>query len=180
MDKLLLSKCLAGNQQAWSQFVQCYTKIVYAAVSQVLRTHAPNKHQSLIEDLTQDVFVKLIANDFRLLRAFDPTRASLTTYLTVIAHSTAYDALRRKEIHTIPLDANDPTQQDSSIPTERPKIPADLLSPRQRIVLTMYFDKQMETDEIARVLGISNQTARSTKHKALNKLREYFQPPHND
>ena len=38
----------------------------------------------------------------------------------------------------------------------------------------MLYDREMEVAEIARVLGIDAQTVRSTHHKAMLKLRAYF------
>ena len=40
-------------------------------------------------DAAQDVFVRLCAGDFRLLKTYDPARASLATWLAVVARSAA-------------------------------------------------------------------------------------------
>jgi RNA polymerase sigma factor (sigma-70 family) len=61
-------------------------------------------------------------------------------------------------------------------PVERLKLPADLLSPRQREILTMLYDQEMEVAEIAAALKIDAQTVRSMHHKALQRLRAHFGP----
>ena len=57
---------------------------------------------------------------------------------------------------------------------EQIKLPDELLSPRQKLVLTMLYEREMEVGEIATALGIDPQTVRSTHHKAMLKLRKHF------
>jgi len=44
-------------------------------------------------------------------------------------------------------------------------------------VLRLLFDEEMSVSEAAAVLGVDAQTVRSTKHKAIRKLRDFFQVP---
>ena len=53
-------------------------------------------------------------------------------------------------------------------------IPEGLLTPRQQLVLRLLFDRELEVPEAARLLGVDEQTIRSTKHKALAALRKHF------
>jgi RNA polymerase sigma factor (sigma-70 family) len=48
------------------------------------------------------------------------------------------------------------------------------LSPRQREILAMLYDQEMDVAEIAAALGIDPQTVRSAHHKAMLKLRAHF------
>ena len=59
-------------------------------------------------------------------------------------------------------------------PVQKLKLPDALLSPRQREILAMLYDREMEVAEIARALGIDPQTVRSAHHKAMVKLRAHF------
>jgi len=129
-----------------------------------------------VEDLTQDVFVRLCKADFRLLRSYDPGRASLSTWITIVARSTARDGLRRRRGESVPIDMVPEAQLaiDPVEPVEKLKLPEALLSPRQREILAMLYDREMEVAEIARALGIDPQTVRSAHHKAMLKLRAHF------
>ncbi|MBV9965969.1 MAG: sigma-70 family RNA polymerase sigma factor, partial [Alphaproteobacteria bacterium] len=129
-----------------------------------------------VEDLTQEVFVRLCKDDFRLLRSFDPTRASLSTWLTIVGRSTARDGLRRRRAEAVPLEAVPEAQLaiDPVEPVEKLKLPEALLSPRQREILAMLYDREMDVAEIAGALGIDAQTVRSAHHKAMVKLRAHF------
>jgi RNA polymerase sigma-70 factor (ECF subfamily) len=161
---------LRGEKAAWDAFVRRYGGLVVAAVRGVASVYGD------VEDLTQDVFVRLCKDDFRLLRSYDPGRASLSTWITIVARSTARDGLRRRRPESVPIDAVPEAQLaiDPVEPVEKLKLPDALLSPRQREILAMLYDREMEVAEIARALGIDPQTVRSAHHKAMLKLRAHF------
>ncbi len=176
MDKVL-TNCLRGQKWAWDAFVQRYAPVIMAAIHRILSARGPTTNQQIAEDICQDVFVRLIKNDFRLLRSYDPTRASLSTWLTIISRSSAIDFLRRRQLPTVPLDqapviASPTKAPEPSSVAER--LPVGLLSPRQKLILKLIFDRQMDTAAIAKLLGISAQTVRSTKNKAIDRLRKHF------
>ena len=161
---------LRGEKAAWDAFVRRYGGLVVAAVRGVAAVYGD------VEDLTQDVFVRLCKDDFRLLRSYDPGRASLSTWITIVARSTARDGLRRRRAESVPIDAVPEAQLaiDPVEPVEKLKLPDALLSPRQREILAMLYDREMDVAEIARALGIDPQTVRSAHHKAMLKLRVHF------
>jgi RNA polymerase sigma factor (sigma-70 family) len=159
-----------GDKGAWEAFVRRYAGLVAAAVRGVAREAAE------VEDLAQEVFLRLCKDDFRLLRSYDPTRAGLSTWITIVARSTARDAMRRHRPVLTPIDAvpEGRLAVDPVEPAQKLKLPDALLSPRQREILTMLYDREMEVAEIAKTLGIDPQTVRSAHHKAMVKLRAHF------
>jgi RNA polymerase sigma-70 factor (ECF subfamily) len=158
-----------GEKGAWDGFVRRYAGLVVAAVRGVAHEGTD------IEDLVQDVFFRLCKDGFRLLKTYDPSRAGLSTWLTIVARSTARDSLRRRQLALTPIDAVPESQlATDAAPPEKLKLPDGLLSPRQRLVLTMLYDRDMEVAEIAQALGVDPQTVRSTHHKAMLKLRTHF------
>ena len=159
-----------GDGNAWQGFVRRYGGLIVAAV----RGIAPTPGE--VDDLTQDVFVRLCKDQFRLLRSYDPARAALSTWLTIVARSTARDALRRRRADSVPIE-NVPEAQLAVAPVEpvqKLKLPEALLSPRQREILGMLYDREMDVAEVARALDIDPQTVRSAHHKAMLKLRAHF------
>lgn len=158
-----------GEKAAWDAFVRRYAGLVMAAVRGVARDGTE------VEDLVQEVFVRLCKDGFRLLKTYDPARAGLSTWLTIVARSTARDALRRRQLPMTPLDAvPESLLATGGAPPEKLRLPPDLLSPRQRLILSMLYDQDMEVADIAAALGIDPQTVRSTHHKAMLKLRSHF------
>ena len=174
-----LSACLAGDGAAWDAFVERFSGVIYAAVMRAFKAHGKTTQDDL-EDTAQDVFVRLIKDDYKLLRSFDPAKASITTWLTIVARSVAIDRLRRKTPPTTPLGQAhlhlaDPAAGGAT--DHQPllaSLPPDLLSARQKLVLSLIFDRQMEVPQIAQFLGVDEQTVRSTKHKAIQKLRDHL------
>jgi RNA polymerase sigma factor (sigma-70 family) len=159
-----------GDRGAWEAFVRRYASLILAAVRAVAHDRAA------AEDLTQDVFLRLCKDEFRLLRSYDPARAGLSTWLTIVARSTARDALRRRRVEPVPLEAVPEARLaiEPVEPVRKLKLPEALLSPRQREILAMLYDRDMDVAEIATALGIDRQTVRSAHHKAMVKLRAHF------
>jgi RNA polymerase sigma factor (sigma-70 family) len=165
-----LDGLLRSERGAWDAFVRRYAGLVVAAVRGVARDG------SEVEDLTQEVFLRLCKDDFRLLRSYDPARAGLSTWITIVARSTARDALRRRRPVSVPIEEvpEGRLAVDAVEPVRKLKLPEALLSPRQREILTMLYDREMEVSEVAQALGIDPQTVRSAHHKAMLKLRAHF------
>jgi RNA polymerase sigma-70 factor (ECF subfamily) len=159
-----------GEKTAWEAFVRRFGGLIVAAVRAVSQT------SSDLEDLTQEVFVRLCKDNFRLLRTYDPTRAGLSTWLTIVARSTARDALRRRRVESVPIDAVPEAHLAVAAvePVQKLKLPEALLSPRQREILAMLYDREMDVADVAKALGIDAQTVRSAHHKAMVKLRAHF------
>lgn len=166
----VIDALVRGEDGAWQAFIRRYAGLVVTAVRSVAREAGE------IEDLTQEVFLRLCRNDYRLLRSYDPARAGLSTWLTIVARSTARDALRRHRPTIVPIEAVPEGQLsvDPVEPVRKLKLPEALLSPRQREILSMLYDQDMEVADIATRLGIDPQTVRSAHHKAMIKLRAYF------
>jgi RNA polymerase sigma factor (sigma-70 family) len=156
--------------------VRRYAALIMAAVRGVAQDGGE------AEDLAQEVFIRLCKDGFRLLKTYDPARAGLTTWLTIVARSTARDALRRRRIQGVNID--DVPEAALAVPAIEPvdrlTYPPELLSPRQREILALLYDRDMDVAEIAAKLAIDAQTVRSMHHKAMVKLRAHFgvgEPP---
>ncbi len=173
-----LQTLLKGNPRGWNAFVETYTGTIQRTV-QVVLDRRGRRDPELVLDLIQDVFIRLIKDDFRLLRKFDATRASLGTYLSVIARSSTLDSLKRRRIPVHPSGEQliaelrdrqmDPDQSDVLA-----NLPEGLLSPDQMQVLVLLFDEELTEDEVALELGIKIQTVRTRKHRAIVRIRKFF------
>jgi len=84
LDRNLLQACLERKPRAWENFVDRFLGVVvhvinHTAQSRALHVGAPDR-----EDLTSEVFLAIVSDDFAVLRRFRG-QSSLATYLTVIA-----------------------------------------------------------------------------------------------
>ena len=90
-----------------------------------------------------------------LLRRFDPAKARLTTYLTVIATSTAIDHLRRSKPQARALDDVPETALAvEAVEPVRIKIPEGLLSPRQALVMELLHRKDLDPAEAEKLRAL--------------------------
>jgi RNA polymerase sigma-70 factor (ECF subfamily) len=168
-DTTDLQALTRGEKGAWDGFVRRYAGLILSAVRSTARPGVE------LEDIVQEVFTRLCKDDFRLLKTYDATRAGLSTWLTIVARSTARDMQRRRQPLMTPIDSVPEVMLSvTAEPQEKLRLPDGLLSPRQKLVLTLLYEREMEVAEIATSLGIDPQTVRSTHHKAMLKLREHF------
>jgi RNA polymerase sigma-70 factor (ECF subfamily) len=174
----LLARCLAGDAEAWKPWVAETAPLIRRAVVQTLLRHTGRAAEEDADDLTQEVFLRLVRADCRLLRTYDPARSRLGTWLTLVARSATIDALRRRRLRETALEAA--AAEARAAPAPEPAlglVPEGLLSARQALVLKLLFDEERDVAEVARLLGVDEQTVRSTRHKALISLRRHFGVP---
>ena len=172
-DAAGLALLIEGDKRTWDKFVNVFSPVVFATVRRVIVRSGGSEDD--VADAFQDVFERLCRHDYRLLRTFDPERASLATWLRVISQSAAIDARRKRRAPTFSLDdENTPEPSIEPEPVERLVIPENLLTARQILVMRLLYERDLEVADVAAMLNINAQTVRSTKHKALDRLRAYF------
>ncbi|MGD9879866.1 MAG: RNA polymerase sigma factor [Reyranella sp.] len=174
LNQIDLRALQAGDKRTWDAFVGASAPLINAVVRRSLVSYRLSEEDVL--DAAQDVYVRLCANGFRLLKTYDAERASLSTWLAVVSRSAAIDHARRRRQATQPLDEVPEARlavEDRYV--EKLKIPAGLLTERQILILKCLYDEERDVAEIAKLLNIDAQTVRSTHHKALVRLRAHFQ-----
>jgi RNA polymerase sigma-70 factor (ECF subfamily) len=94
----MLERCLDGAGPArWEPFIEEAQPVISSGVLRSL-SRGSSLNRDLADDLVQDCFLKLCANDFRVLRNFRSGDANaLRAYLRAIAASVVADHFRRRE-----------------------------------------------------------------------------------
>ena len=161
---------LRGDRRCWECFVREISPVIFTVLKRVLASSGCDENHA--HDLLQDLFVKLCRDDFRLLRQYDPGRSRITTWLAIIARNMAIDYVRRSRPPALSIDEV-PEQAADGHDTDRAAIDIsfDLLPPRQMLVMKLLYERDMDVKEVAGFLGITEQTVRSMRHKAIAKLR---------
>ncbi|MDP9001214.1 MAG: sigma-70 family RNA polymerase sigma factor [Myxococcota bacterium] len=169
IDAAALEGCRAGDPTALRTFVACYQHRVFAFFS---RTLGAGPH---VEDLAQEVFIRAC----RALSGFDRAgTARVSTWLLTIARRIAIDARRKRHI---PITAREceGAWAPGTPETERRRMEigralqgaAAELSDEQRDVFVLAEFHDLEMKEIALVLGIPENTAKTRLFRARERLR---------
>lgn len=172
-DVELIYRLRDGQQDALKLLYERYSGLVYTLAVKILG------QSTEAEDLTQEVFI-----NFWRRGNYDYTRATLGTYLCVLARSLALNrmkgrgsrqsALERLQVSSIPeLTRFSPLEQASLTEQEQTLQSAlSQLSDKQRQVLEMNFYQGFSHAEISQQLGMPLGTVKSTARQGLLKLRK--------
>lgn len=181
-DTRMIASLVNADRSAWQEFVRQYARIVSHAVRQTFRYRGIDVAEAEVEDSTQEVFLKLTRDNFRLLRRFDARRARFSTWLMAIGRNHAIDQIRRRQVRQrAEQEAVVTWQHSESDPhCERRAIPMNTLSRREKEILELLYQADLSVTEVSGMLGIAAQTVRSLRSKAFLKLRAILGEPTNE
>lgn len=92
---ILVDCCARGDQDAWDRLVRRYSSRIVCALRRSLAQAGASGDSAMLSDLVQEVYLRLLANDRRVLREFrGTTELALVTYLARVARSVALDSVR--------------------------------------------------------------------------------------
>jgi RNA polymerase sigma-70 factor (ECF subfamily) len=162
----------AASDSACRGWYEAHGRAVYG----YLRFHLSSADEA--EDLTADVFLRAVRAELR----FDPARASVRTWLLRIARNALLDHVRReRRRQQVPLGALRDLHSDAPSPEERVLWEEEVgrllgavarLGARDREIIGLRYGSGLDTREVAKVLGVTEATARTRLWRALARLRE--------
>lgn len=97
IDRRLLKRCLVNEPGAWKDFVDRFMGLFVHVVNHTAYARSVRLSLEDIDDLTADVFLALMKDDFVVLRNFRG-KSSLATYLTVIARRVVVKEISRRRM----------------------------------------------------------------------------------
>jgi RNA polymerase sigma-70 factor (ECF subfamily) len=173
----LLAGMIGNQPAAWREFQKRYDRLIIRCITNVTQRFSSIVAQDDIRDIRATLYLSLLSNDKRQLRAFDPRRGTrFSNWIGLLAINCAYDYLRtlkhqpQKELLAKALDLAcdvlDPF--DHAAERERALIARGALkglSKKNRTFAALYFGEGMEPTEIAERMNISAKTVYSKKHK---------------
>lgn len=173
-DRRLARLLVRGDEDALAEAFALHGARTYRRALRVLRDPA------LAEDATQEAFLEL----WRHPRRFDPARASLATWLCVLAHRRAVDIARREARralvepeHALPPDSYS-SEELLLLRLERRAVQTALgrLTPRHRRVLELAYYGGLTQPQLAERLGLPLGTVKSQTFEALRCLARLLPP----
>jgi RNA polymerase sigma-70 factor, ECF subfamily len=174
IDRNLLERCLARKPRAWEDFVDRFTGLVIHVVNHTARCRSLMLSSADREDLTGEVLLAIVRDDFAVLRHFRG-KSSLATYLTVVARRVVV----RKLVDTrtaAPLGSADVAADGSANEqrmTDREEVEAlmEHLDDSEAAVVRMYHLEGKTYQEISRTTGMPTNSVGPMLTRARAKLR---------
>ncbi len=170
-DADLVSRCLAGSDEAFCELVDCYKNLVFGVISQVV------SDRSRVDDLAQEVFLKV----HRGLPSFRGD-AKLSTWIYRIVRNvcsepggdrTAVSLDEHTEDGRLRYEpaVTDPAFGDIERRALLEKAIAGL-SVEQRFLISAHYFGGQQYQELADILNIPIGTVKTHLHRAKERLRE--------
>ena len=189
----------AGTIEAWNEFVSRFQRPIARAVLRTSRGWgAPTT--SLVDDLVQDTFLRLCADDCRLLRNFVSRQPdSIIGYLKVIATNVTHDYFRAQasrkrggDLRRVESDSD----ETASLPATQPhaeaietglqiaeidgvlqSFPSDTVPERDRTIFWLYYRQGFTAREISEIgnLGLTVKGVESSIFRTTSLVRQAVQ-----
>ncbi len=161
----LVARAAAGDETAMGELYDLYAGTLYGFGQRRLAD------ADLAEELVQQVMTKL----WRLAASYDHTRASVRTWVFMIARTAVVDLHRRREQVAVPVQIDDQADEtdelDRLLRAEAVRAALDRLSPPHREVLELAYFNGRSQQEAADALGLPLGTVKSRTYYALKALR---------
>lgn len=173
-EQTLVNQCLQGDASAWEVMVQSYRGRIATIVCRYARLRQE------VEDLTQDVFLKVHLN----LNTFRSDTGAFSPWLSRVGRNLVYDHMRRERQNMQRRALED--SEALNLRDERTTTPEwniartemscllrrglRLLSPDLQEALILRYMEEMSYQEIARKLGVPDGTVKSRICRGCAKL----------
>ena len=96
VDRELHKRCLNRDPGSWNDFVDRYLSLIYHVIGYTAHLRSVRLNPEDVEDIAAEVLLKIVANNFKVLREFRG-EASLATYLTVVARRICVQELVKRQ-----------------------------------------------------------------------------------
>lgn len=182
-DKMLITRCVSGDEEAFAQIVKNHQRMVFNVAYRFLGSYEE------AEELTQEVFLRV----YRFIRRFEG-KSSLRTWIYKITVNSALNRQqwlkRRKHYHQVSLDnpetdcdaplenkiaGNNESPESTALNSElQGKIQGCLekLPKRLRIAIILRDVEGLSYEEISEALGINPGTVKSRIARARSAVKD--------
>lgn len=182
-DQEVIARAREGREAAYRELIGRYQRPVLSLIFRLVRD------RELSEDLAQETFVKVL----NALDRYDPNQ-KFSSWIFKIAHNTAIDQLRKKEVATLSLDGSPHAEStDEAEATLFTAVSSDetpeeftasreigseieralaTLRPEYRTVVILAHVEGRPYEEIAEIMELPLGTVKTFIHRARNELKK--------
>jgi len=169
-DYDLVKSCLAGDQDAFSELVSRYKRLVYSVVYSMI----PDRQE--VNDIAQEVFIRI----YKSLGRYNP-QYKFSTWTAKIATNYCLDMLRKKKVDSLPIEEIRDLSGGSNTPEERfirkernERIwkAVESLPEKYRTPLMLFHQNGLSYEEMTEVLNEPMTIIKNRLYRARLMLRE--------
>ena len=142
--KLFTTCALGPDTACWEEFISRFNPVIVRSVLRVTIRHGPGE-KSLIDDLVQETYLKICADECKLLRTFIPQRSeSAFGFLKVVATNVAQDYFKSRFAQKRAPESAAQSVDAASAPAVPEFLSGDLTQ-AERAVLIDQIDRRLKT-----------------------------------
>jgi RNA polymerase sigma-70 factor (ECF subfamily) len=181
IDRNLLERCLERKPRAWEDFVNRFMGLVVHVINHTAQARSVRLSPEDREDLCAEVFLKIIQDDFAILRHFRG-ESSLPTYLTVVTRRIVVKRMMaRRPSAPLPGGA---ARQAGGEPADRGPEPEQRIDDREEVerlleglaeresrIVRMYHLEGKSYHEISQTVGVPENSIGPILSRARKKMR---------
>lgn len=186
VDRDLLRRCLNREPGSWNDFVDRFLSLIYHTIGYTAHLRSMRLAPEDVEDIAAEVLLRLVADNFKVLREFRK-ESSLATYLTVVARricvnelvrrAKVRDAIKRGESRLAQPDPDDaPAAQKGMESLEEVEKLLRRLKGTEREIVRLYYLEGRTYEEISTETDVPVNTIGAVLSRARKKLRESAAP----
>lgn len=173
-DYDLVKSCLDGNQEAFSELVARYKKLVFSVVYNMI----PDKQD--VNDIAQEVFLRI----YKALDRYNP-EFKFSTWSVKITTNYCLDVLRKKKADYVPIEeisdiaGGGETPEEKYIQKEqkvRLREAVAELPEKYRIPIVLYHQNGLSYEEMSAALNEPMTIIKNRLYRARLMLREKLMP----
>jgi RNA polymerase sigma-70 factor (ECF subfamily) len=143
----LLEHCIRGTDKAWLEFERRFQPLIVHTVA-ILAKRWGDFSQDLIEDLAQEVFMKLRSNENAILRSFRSTHElSFYKFLKTVAATSVSDHFRSTQLQQ--TKDNDDLVAAAQDPNKIHAALRGFASAKESVIFWLYYGKGLSAAQIA-------------------------------
>ena len=184
IDRNLLKRCLEHEPGAWRDFVDRFMGLVIHVINHTAGARSIRLSHDDVEDLCAEILLKIVANDYAVLRHFRG-QSSLATYLTVVCRRVCVREMVRRKMaaalgHTSAhlaatgVPSGQAVEQRLADREQVEKMMEHLEETEAKVVRLFHLDGHSYR-EISSELGIAENTIGPTLSRARGKMRRAAQ-----
>ena len=177
-DRQLVKRCVARESGAWEDFVDRFLGLVIHVINHTAQSRSIAIAPQDCEDLTSEVFMAILADDYGVLRRFR-AQSSLATYLTVVSRRVVVRELLKRRIVPNVGDAADAENVEDGSPAAEERVAnrehveklLDELNGEEADIVRLYHLEGQSYHEISRRIGVPENSIGPTLSRARAKMR---------